>query len=264
LERIFKGETTMTLSMTAKRFGLRSLALLLLLIASTELCAQTGRNVHNTSYRIGFLGSHAAEVLAWGQCPEEARDDCAVATATADGKLFLNVRADAATHERIARALAEKDRPLTQSFQITLLVASNRRGASGSELAPGVQKAVEELRELVPYESYEVLDTLWLRGTAGDLMRGRLVGKNEIGHEMVLRFRALGGPDSKDLFVDGFSLTEEPGNNLQKPGGGSRGPRRVLDTSFGLKSGQTIVIGTSKLDGGEESLVVLLTAVPAK
>ena len=48
------------------------------------------------------------------------------------------------------------------------------------------------------------------------------------------------------------------------PGGGNRGARRILETAFGLKSGQTIVIGTSKLDGGEESLVVLMTAVPAK
>jgi hypothetical protein len=254
----------MTLSRKARRFGLRSLALLLLLIASTDVRAQTGRNVHNTSYRIGFLGSHAAEVLAWEQCPEEARDDCAVATTTDDGRLFLNVRADAATHERIARALAGKDRPLTQSFQITLLVAGDKPGTAGAELASAVRKAVDELRELVPYESYEVLDTLWLRGTAGNLMRGRLVGRDETGHELLLRFRALGGPDSKDLFVDNFSLTEEPGNNLQKPGGGTRGPRRVLDTSFGLKSGQTIVIGTSKLDGGEESLVILLTSVPAK
>lgn len=254
----------MTLSTKARRFGIRALALLLLLIASTDLRAQPGRNVHNTSYRIGFLGSHAAEVLAWGQCPEESRDACAIDTRAADGKLFLNVRADAATHERIARALAEKDRPLTQTFQITLLAAGNRRGAAGSEMAPAVQKAVDELRELMPYASYEVLDSLWLRGTAGDLMRGRLMGRNEIGHEMTLHFRALGGPGSQDLFVDGFSLTEEPGNNLQMPGGGSRGPRRILNTSFGLKSGQTIVIGTSKLDGGEESLVVLLTAVPAK
>ena len=198
----------MTLSTKARRFGLRALALLLLLIASTDLRAQPGRNVHNTSYRIGFLGSHAAEVLAWEQCPEESRDDCAVATATDDGKLFLKVRADAATHERIARALAEKDRPVTQSFQITLLAAGNRQSAGGSEMAPAVQKAVDDLRELVPYESYEVLDTLWLRGTPGDLMRGRLVGRNEIGHQVLLRFRALGGPGTPDLFVDGFTLHE--------------------------------------------------------
>ncbi|HKV07815.1 MAG TPA: hypothetical protein VJ725_06745 [Thermoanaerobaculia bacterium] len=254
----------MTLSIKARRFGVRALALLLLLIASTELRAQPGRNVHNTSYRVGFLGSHAAEVLAWEQCPEESRDDCAIATATNDGKLFLNVRADVATHERIARALAEKDRPLTQSFQITLLAAGDKPGAPGPDLAPGVRKAIDELRGLVPYECFEVLDTLWLRGTAGDLMRGRLVGRNEIGHQLTLHFRALGGPGSQDLFVDGFSLTEEPGNNLQMPGGGTRGSRRVLDTSFGLKSGQTLVIGTSKLDGGEESMVVLLTAVPAQ
>lgn len=253
----------MTLSMKARRFGLRALVLLLLLVASTELSAQPGRNVHNTSYRIGFLGSHAAEVLAWEQCPEESRDDCAIATAVDDGKLFLNVRAGAATHERIARALAEMDRPVTQSFQITLLAAGNKPGAAGPEMAPAVRKAVDGLRGLVPYESYEVLDSLWLRGTPGSFMRGRLVGRNGVGHEVMLRFRALGGPDSRDLFVDGFSLNEESAR-IPAPDGGTRGPRRVLDTSFGLKNGQTTVIGTSPLDGGEEALMVLMTAVPAK
>lgn len=253
----------MTLSMKARRFGLRALALLLLLIASTDVRAEAGRNVHNTSYRIGFLGSHAAEVLAWEQCPEEARDDCAIATTTDDGKLFLNVRAAAATQERIARALAEKDRPVTQSFQITLLAAGDRQSAGGSEMAPAVRKAVDDLRELVPYEGYEVLDTLWLRGTPGNFMRGRLVGRNGVGHEVMLRFRVLGGPGSRDLFVDGFSLNEESAR-IPVPDGGTRGPRRVLDTSFNLMNGQTIVIGTSLLDGGEESLVVLMTAVPAK
>jgi hypothetical protein len=97
----------MTLSRRMKKLGVRSLALLLLIAASIDDArAEPGRNVHATQYRIGFLSSHAAEVLAWEQCPEEARDDCAVATTTSEGRLFLNVHADAATHERIARALA--------------------------------------------------------------------------------------------------------------------------------------------------------------
>lgn len=254
----------MTLSRMTKRFGVRCLAFLLLAVASIDARAEPGRNVHGTQYRIAFLDSHAAEVLAWGQCPEEARDSCEIATTATEGRLFLNVRADAGTHERIARALAEKDRPLTQSFQITMLAAGDKPGAAAPELAPEVRKAVDRLRELLPYESYEMLDTLWLRGTPGGYLRGRLVGRNEIGHQLLFRFRPLGGPDSGDLFVDAFSLAEEPGSRIPLASGGTREPRKVLETSFGLKNGQTLVIGTSKLDGGEESLVFLLTAVPAQ
>ena len=34
----------------------------------------------------------------------------------------------------------------------------------------------------------------------------------------------------------------------------------VLRTSFSMNVGETVVVGTSKLDGGDKALVVLLTA----
>jgi hypothetical protein len=36
----------------------------------------------------------------------------------------------------------------------------------------------------------------------------------------------------------------------------------LLNTSFSLRRGETVVVGTSKLDGGSRALVVLLTALP--
>ena len=37
----------------------------------------------------------------------------------------------------------------------------------------------------------------------------------------------------------------------------------VLDTSFAMKPGETVVVGTSKLEGANRALVVLLTALPS-
>ena len=42
-----------------------------------------------------------------------------------------------------------------------------------------------------------------------------------------------------------------------------RPPRELISTTFGVKVGETIVVGTSKVDGTEEALIVLLTAVPS-
>jgi hypothetical protein len=39
--------------------------------------------------------------------------------------------------------------------------------------------------------------------------------------------------------------------------------RRLIDSRFEMKIGETVVVGTSKLGGGEKGLVVLLTAVPS-
>jgi hypothetical protein len=35
----------------------------------------------------------------------------------------------------------------------------------------------------------------------------------------------------------------------------------IVETSFSMKVGETVVVGTSKLDGGDEALVVLVTAL---
>jgi hypothetical protein len=35
--------------------------------------------------------------------------------------------------------------------------------------------------------------------------------------------------------------------------------RKVMDTTFSMDVGETAVVGTSKLNGGDEALVVLLT-----
>jgi hypothetical protein len=81
-----------------------------------------------------------------------------------------------------------------------------------------------------------------------------------------LRFRITG---NDQMFVDAFDLTEEsstprPPSEAKKgePGVAPHAPRELIATSFSLKKGETIVVGTSKIDGTDEALVVLLTAVP--
>ena len=39
--------------------------------------------------------------------------------------------------------------------------------------------------------------------------------------------------------------------------------RKLMDSRFEMVIGETVVVGTSKLGGGDKGLVVLLTAVPA-
>jgi hypothetical protein len=41
----------------------------------------------------------------------------------------------------------------------------------------------------------------------------------------------------------------------------SRG-RNVIDTSFIMDIGETVVVGTSRIRGGDKALIALLTAVP--
>jgi len=40
------------------------------------------------------------------------------------------------------------------------------------------------------------------------------------------------------------------------------GSRSVIDTTFGMDVGETVVVGTSRMRGGDKALIALLTAVP--
>ncbi len=232
--------------------------------------------INGNRFEIRFMDLHAAEQLAWDQC--QTKDRCQISASAFVGdsqkwvgdttmKGFLEVRADAATHERIARALAKADAaPLTQSFQLLLLAASVRPATGGPEIPEGVRKALTDLRSFLPYKGYQLLDSSWLRATQDKPTEARIVGREGAGYNLRLRFRTTA---SEELFVDAFELSEEPGvprpasdASKDSPARAPHAPRDLITTSFSLKRGETIVVGTSKIDGSDEALVVLLTAVP--
>jgi hypothetical protein len=216
-------------------------------------------------YEIHYMDLHAAEILAWDQCPAKLKDICEVSgMSTQDSRVkYLEVTADSPTHERIARALGKADSaPHTQVFQAVLLAASDRPGGKAPDLAPGAQKALADLRTLLPFKSYEQLDAVLLRTT--QMVDGHLAGRNARQYRISLRFRSAGGEDGKQLFVDVFRFGEEMSFPPEQGGkkGPPRNPSELISTSFSLKEGETIVVGTSRSGDGDEALVLLLTAVP--
>jgi hypothetical protein len=228
-------------------------------------------------FEIRFLDLHTAEQLAWDQCPEKERcqitasafvnDTAAKWVGDSSLKGFLEVRSDSATHERIVRALGKADAaPITQSFQLLLLAASTHEGAGEPEVSPSAHRAIADLRGFLPYKGYKLLDSTWLRATQDRPTEGRVVGRGDQGYDVKLRFRTTG---NDQMFLDRFELGEEP--LTPRPASDAKkgeaavaphAPRDLISTSFSLKKGETIVVGTSKIDGSDDALVVLLTAVP--
>src|SRR6185295_4623794 len=254
----------------------RLLALAALLLLAVPLAAAPQEQPSSSTtmrYDIRFMDLHAAEVLAWDQCSR--KEQCRVGSLSAGGDAnrrgYLEVTADASTQERIARALAKEDAlPLTQSFQVLLVAASTRGGDSGLEMPPNVQKALGDLKGFLPFKSYELLDAVWMRATQDRPVEGRVSGRGGAGYEVRMRFRNLGSATDRSLFLDAFSVTEEPSMPRPPVAGAKEGEaftprpsRDLISTSFSLKPGETIVVGTSKVDGTSEALVVLLTAVPS-
>ena len=92
-------------------------------------------------------------------------------------------------------------------------------------------------------------------------MEARLVDHQGAVYEIDLRFHDTGSAADRSLFVDDFRLKANPfkpqGSLETRPGG------VLIDTSFGAKEGETVVVGTSKTTGSNDALVMLVTAVPA-
>jgi hypothetical protein len=261
----------------------RWVSILFLLLAAAVPPADAAAKVHdgaeagpfyNARYEIHFMDTHVAEALAWDQVPETLKDRSRVSVVAISGdssrRGYLDVMTDSLTHERISRALVKADStPRTQVFQVILLAASHQPGASAQDLPASAQKALADVRDFLPFKSYEILDSTWLR-TTREVM-GRVVGRQGAGYRIELTFQPVGDPADKQLLVTMLRVREESplppaappsmerGKTASTPA--PRAPRDIIATSFGLKSGETIVVGTSKADDGD-ALVVLLTAVP--
>jgi hypothetical protein len=233
-------------------------------LAAAQPEPQNSLTRQDIRYEIRFLDLHGAEVLAWDQCAQ--KEKCRVATITLTNdpnrRGYLEVGAEPAVQEKIARALAKADtRPQTKRFQLLLLAATNKAGGSGPEIPANAEKALAELRKLLPFKSYQLVDASWLSATEGEPAQGRLAGGGGGAYEVTLRFQMAGGPGTSALFMDHFQLVQEMVVNTKD--GPHYDKRHLIETTFSLKEGETIVVGTSRADGADGALVVLLTAVPA-
>jgi hypothetical protein len=240
--------------------------LALLLLPETLGAAQETQGSPATQtirYDIHFLDLHGAEVLAWDQCAQKER--CRVSSVTLGNdpnrKGYLEVGADPAVQEKVVRALAKADTgPRTQRFQILLLAATTKAGVAGPEIPANAGKALADLKKILPFKSYQLVDASWLSATEGEPAQGRMAGGGT-AYEVKLRFQPAGEPGAPSLFMDHFQLAQEIVVNTKD--GPHYDHRHLIETTFSLKEGETMVVGTSKADGTDGALVVLLTAVPA-
>jgi hypothetical protein len=237
--------------MTMKAFRPSLLAAALLLLAGPVVRAaqDPGPRTYDSLYEIRYLDIHAAETLAWEQCPD--KNACIVKGALNIDRRggVLTVRADSETHAKLARVLAERDSaPPTQTFHLVLLAAGNKTGVPSPDLAPGAQKALDDMKGFLPFKSYRVVDTSLIRVIRDENVQARVLGPSGGNASLMLRFSS-GGADGKKLYVNTFNLSDE------KSG-------RLLQTAFSMDVGETVVVGTSSVSGSDEALVTILTAVP--
>ena len=155
----------------------------------------------------------------------------------------------------------------TYTFQLVLLVADNE-GAGGFEnVPPRAQKALADVRDFLPYQSYHLLDLAWLRSSGRS--EAQLEGPNQEALSAAIQFNANRTTERLDIhrFVIVRTnplpmMLEAPRKDGAPTALAPPAVRPLLETSFGMELGETVIVGTAKLDGPSKALVVVLSALP--
>jgi hypothetical protein len=169
---------------------------------------------------------------------------------------------EAAAHPRAAGA------GKSAMFQIALVLADNEPSKEPPQALPkGLQKALADIQDFLPFKSYRLYDSALVRSTGE--ARAKLKGPDGQEYVAAFSFREDGGAGRSGYLVDPFSLDRVPTPSpspSQPPQPLPRGvaPRAVeapQASSFRIRPGETVVVGSSGLPGGR-SLIAVLTALP--
>jgi len=150
----------------------------------------------------------------------------------------------------------------TQLFQVALLVGSTSGAEATEGLPKNAEKAIADIRDFLPFKRYKLLDSGLIRTVEG--MNGSLLmdGVSAQQYRVSLSFR---NHEKRSGSLSIYFFTVDPISTKSRTLAPGEAPsaqsKSLISTSFSLDVGETIVVGSSKLGGGE-ALVVLLTAIP--
>ena len=188
-------------------------------------------------------------------------------------------------------------------YSVVLLLGDAQGSAAGDSLppAPSLRRALTDVKDFLPYKSYKVLDTQWLR-SGSTRMKGSDDQEYDIdvtGDEIqpnplhpkagmlmvVFKLQEVGAPmNSSEEYGRSIQVADMEKQRaslvaqLPNAQGGMLDEqkariarldrqirltraRKLIDSRFEMAPGETVVVGTSKIGGGDKGLVVLLTAV---
>lgn len=147
-----------------------------------------------------------------------------------------------------ARSVAVDESKL-RGFVVTLALGESEPGKTAGAFTPAATKALADLKDFLPYKSYRLLDTVWMLGLNGphQFLRGADGDKREFYMRSAL-------VSATEVKVELLRLWDIPPTKPE-----STAPPLLIDTSFNLTVGETVVVGVSRLDS-TRGLILLVTA----
>jgi len=135
-----------------------------------------------------------------------------------------------------------------RKFVFTLALGDVQAG-TGSTFTPAASKALADLKDFLPYKRYTLLDTIYKIGPDGPSVQ--MTGMDDFQkYELFTQGAAHSAPNRTSMRV-----------HLRTVAAPERPAIFLIDTSFDIALGETVVVGTSRL-AGSKALLLLVTSVP--
>jgi hypothetical protein len=161
---------------------------------------------------------------------------------------------------RVRQAIAEIDvKPADLLFTVQLILGSEEQ-EKGTEPMASSDPVIRELRSLLKYNSYSLLDTSLIRALDGQDSEVRLGEKADF--ELWMRPKVV--KDEKTSLIQTEVRLRQIRIAGPPPGATSAKPEYIttdlIGTSLNIKSGDKTVVGVSKLDGTGKGLILIISA----
>lgn len=140
--------------------------------------------------------------------------------------------------------------PLDLLFTVDIIEGSTVKGEGDRRLE--ADPVIRELRKLVKFESFRLLDTAMIKVQDNSHTSQRLGGEGvSLQLSLSPRYLSEGGREAfqVELMLVHYYGFNKDGNPASTP---------LINTTLSLKSGERQVVGVSRLDGGEKSLILIL------
>ena len=167
--------------------------------------------------------------------------------------IALSVAALLVTASVASSQSAPSKLPGHDGFHVVLLSGSNAAGGKiQGPLPAGVEKALKDASQFLPFTSYALEDQAVVHGT-GSRATVRLQSQVGGARDYTLSVNTRPSESGGDRVSVAVVLVDKTWPN--------EAGREVLSTDYSARLGETVLVGTSKVKG-QVSLVLLLTMLP--
>ncbi len=207
------------------------------------------------------------------EAPARGRNGHAFAPGSFTGRVATCAPAIAAWLLIAAPAMAQPKPPETRLLQV-IMIEATMSDLPAEGIPRAAMQSLADMRDILPYKGYRLLDTALLRTAshANATLKGP-GGRPFSVHLSMDQPRARAEEEEgPDLFFRSFRVAEAGTESPPEPEGtdtkesyaprAPKAPRTLISTSFGMDVGETLIVGSSRLDGDQTALILLVTALP--